>query len=69
MKQIEYKGFVADNEIDAESGLIFGEVVGSRDMITFQGETVEAAVLAFRESIVLYLETCLEHGIIPGQGA
>lgn len=65
MKSLKYKGYVAKTEIDVDSNLIFGEVIGSRDMVTFQGETVAEAVRAFHESVDLYLDICREHGLVP----
>jgi predicted HicB family RNase H-like nuclease len=62
---MKYRGYVARTEIDTESGLIFGEVVGLRDMITFQGRSVAETVAAFRESVELYLRTCAEQGLEP----
>jgi predicted HicB family RNase H-like nuclease len=62
---MKYRGYVARTEIDTESDLIFGEVVGLRDMITFQGQSVAEAVDAFRESVELYLRTCAEQGLEP----
>jgi predicted HicB family RNase H-like nuclease len=62
---MKYKGYLAKTEIDTESGLIFGEVIGPRDMITFQGKSVAEAVRAFQESVELYLQTCAEQGLEP----
>ena len=62
---MKYKNYVAVTEIDAESGLIFGEVAGLRDVITFQGKSVAEAVQAFQESVELYLKTCAEQGLKP----
>lgn len=38
-----YQGYIGHMEVDAEAGLIHDEVVGLRDVITFQGETPAAA--------------------------
>ncbi len=65
MTLMDYKGYVASTEIDVEDNLIFGEVIGLRDTITFQGRTVEEAVRAFHESVDLYLLTCQEQGLEP----
>jgi predicted HicB family RNase H-like nuclease len=62
---MKYKGYIGRTEIDAEGGMIFGEVIGLRDVITFRGTTVPEAVASFRESVDLYLETCEEQGIEP----
>jgi predicted HicB family RNase H-like nuclease len=62
---MEYKGYLGRSTVDEKEGLIFGEVIGLRDVITYQGRTVEEAERAFRESIDLYLQTCAEEGIEP----
>jgi predicted HicB family RNase H-like nuclease len=62
---MKYKGYVAKTEIDTESGLIFGEVIGLRDVVTFQGMSVAEAVRALQESVDLYLRTCAEQGLEP----
>jgi predicted HicB family RNase H-like nuclease len=62
---MEYKGYVGRSEVNEEAGLIFGEVIGLRDVITYQGKTTEEARRSFEESIDLYLETCAEEGIDP----
>lgn len=62
---MKYQCYIARTEIDPVSGLIFGEVVGLRDMITFQGTSVTEAVRAFQESVDLYLRTCAEQGLDP----
>jgi predicted HicB family RNase H-like nuclease len=61
----EYKGYVGVTEIDEEAGVIFGRVLGLRDVITFQGETVGEARQAFRDSVDDYLEFCAERGENP----
>ena len=55
---IEYKGYHGQMKIDEEAGLIHGEVMGLRDVVTFQGRTVEEAQKGFMDSIDDYLE-CL----------
>jgi predicted HicB family RNase H-like nuclease len=62
---MRYKGYLGCSKINEKEGLIFGEVVGLRDVITYQGRTVKEARRAFRESIDLYLRTCSEEGIDP----
>ncbi len=62
---MKYKGYVARTEVDAESGLIFGEVIGTTDMLTFEGASVGEALRAFRESVDLYLKVCAKQGRAP----
>jgi predicted HicB family RNase H-like nuclease len=62
---MRYKGYMGCSKVNEKEGLIFGEVVGLRDVITYQGRTVREARRAFRESIDLYLQTCSDEGIDP----
>jgi predicted HicB family RNase H-like nuclease len=62
---IEYKGYVGRVEFDDEIGAFHGEVVNTRDVITFQGTTVVELRKAFRESIDDYLAFCRERGEQP----
>ncbi len=62
---MKYKGYVARAEVDAESGLIFGEVIGTSDILTFEGASVAEALRAFRESVDLYLKVCAKQGRAP----
>lgn len=65
MPVIEYKGYTGMMEVDAEAGVIFGRVIGLRDVITFQGETVAEATKAFHDSVDDYLDWCAEKGEAP----
>jgi predicted HicB family RNase H-like nuclease len=62
---MKYKGYTGVLEIDQEAGILFGEVLGLRDVITFQGETVAEARTSFRDSIDFYLELCTKQGKPP----
>jgi predicted HicB family RNase H-like nuclease len=57
---MEYKGYIGKVEFDDEAGVFHGEVINLRDVITFQGETVEELRQAFRESVNDYLAFCAE---------
>jgi predicted HicB family RNase H-like nuclease len=62
---MRYKGYTGVVEFDEESGVLFGRVIGLRDYITFQGDSVAEVTLAFRESVDVYLELCAERGESP----
>ncbi len=62
---MEYKGYVGRVEFNDEDGIFHGEVVNTRDVITFQGRTVEQLRLAFRESVEDYLAFCKKRGEPP----
>ena len=38
---IKYKGYLSRVEFDDEANIFHGEVINIRDVITFQGETVD----------------------------
>ena len=64
---IEYKGYLGEFAFDDEAGLINGEVVGTRDVITFQGLGIEEVRSAFKDSINEYLNFCSERGRAPNK--
>ena len=57
-----YKGYQSKVELDEESGVFHGEVINVRDMITFQGTSVEELKQAFEDSVDDYLEFCASRG-------
>jgi predicted HicB family RNase H-like nuclease len=57
---LKYKGYTGHVEFDDESCIFHGEVLDLRDVITFQGKSVEGIKKAFRDSIDDYLEFCKE---------
>ncbi len=62
---LSYKGYMGHVEFDAEAGLFHGEVLDTRDVITFQGTSVEELTKAFHDSIDDYLEFCQQRGEAP----
>src|SRR5438309_2217547 len=60
-----YKGYVGRVEFDDDADLFHGEVVNTRDVITFQGATVKELRKAFQESVDDYLAFCRERGEAP----
>ena len=59
---LDYKGYNGKVEFDEEAGIFHGEVVDLRDVITFQGKSVDELEKAFQDSINDYLEFCEERG-------
>jgi predicted HicB family RNase H-like nuclease len=53
-----YKGYCGRAELDLEDDLFHGEVVGVRDVVTFQGRTHGELKTAFRDSVDDYLAFC-----------
>ena len=62
---MEYKGYFAKVEFDDEASIFHGEVINLRDVITFEGETVDELWKAFNDSVEDYLAFCAERGEDP----
>lgn len=62
---MKYKGYVAEVEFDEKAEIFHGEVVNLRDVITFEGKTVDELRQAFQDSVDDYLEFCAERGEEP----
>jgi predicted HicB family RNase H-like nuclease len=62
---LKYKGYTGHAIFDDEAGLFHGEVEHTRDVITFQGRSVDELETAFRDSIDDYLEWCAARGKSP----
>lgn len=62
---MEYKGYICKVEVNDEAGILFGEVINIRDVITFEGQSVEEVQKAFQESVDDYLAFCAGRGESP----
>jgi predicted HicB family RNase H-like nuclease len=58
-----YKGYSATVSFDEDALLFHGEILGIRDVITFQAHTAAELPRAFHESVDDYLEWCAKDGI------
>jgi len=57
---MQYKGYSGKVEYDDEAEIFHGEVIGLRDVITFQGKTVDEIKQAFSDSVDDYLDFCAQ---------
>ena len=62
---MQYKGYHAAITYDHEEGVFHGEVEGTRDVIFFEGTSVDQLNTEFRFSIDDYLAVCVERGREP----
>jgi len=62
---LKYKDYIGQVEFDDEANLFHGEIIGIRDVVTFQGKTVDDIRQAMTESVDDYLEMCEKHGKKP----
>lgn len=59
---MEYKSYLSRIEFDDQANLFHGEVVNIRDVVTFQGKSVDELRQAFEDSVEDYLVFCAERG-------
>ena len=62
---MEYKRYLGTVEYDADAKIFHGDVINTRDVITFQGTTVNEIERAFKDSINDYIAWCKEEGVEP----
>ena len=64
---LSYKGYTGQINYDDEMKILHGEVLDTRDVITFQGRNIEEIEQAFRDFVDDYLEFCKERGEQPNK--
>ncbi len=62
---MEYKKYFAKVEFDDQANIFYGEVINLRDVVTFEGKTVDELRKAFTDSVEDYLDFCAERGEEP----
>lgn len=62
---LKYKGYIGELEIDMDARLLVGEVVNVKDLLAFEGKTVEEASKSFEDAVDDYLAYCAVEGIEP----
>ena len=65
MTTMTHDGYMATIELDEEAGLFHGEVINTRDVLTFQGGTLDELKVAFANTIADYIDWCRERGKEP----
>jgi len=62
---MKYKDYYGHVEYLSDENIFHGEVLGIRDVVTFQGSSTDELVKAFRDSVDDYLDLCAEQGTEP----
>ncbi len=62
---MKYKGYIGMVEYDDDAKIFHGDVINTRDVITFEGESVKEIEQAFHDSVDDYIAWCKEDGVIP----
>jgi predicted HicB family RNase H-like nuclease len=62
---ITYDGYVANLSVDPDAGIIHGEVINTRHVLTFSCTDASQLHEAFKATIKDYRAWCLEEGVEP----
>jgi predicted HicB family RNase H-like nuclease len=62
---VHYKGYKGAVMFDQETQQFYGEVIGIKDVITFQGTSVDELEQVFKESVDDYLAWCNQRNELP----
>ena len=62
---LKYKDFFGSVEYSADDDCFFGKIIGTTDLVTFEGDSVETLKAAFAEAVEDYLALCKEAGKAP----
>jgi predicted HicB family RNase H-like nuclease len=62
---ISHRGYIAKIKFDEDDQVLHGRILGIRDVVTFEADSVEGAIAAFEESVDEYLAYCEERNKEP----
>jgi predicted HicB family RNase H-like nuclease len=65
MNTIQYKGYLGKFEYDQDADIFHGEVVNLKDVVTFQGRSIDELKAALADSVEDYFDLCREEGEKP----
>ena len=66
MKNIlNYKGFFGSVEFSGEDDVFYGRIIGIKDRITYEGDSVKSLRKDFNAAVDEYLDVCAELGKEP----
>lgn len=62
---MSYRGYNGHFEYDEKADIFHGQVIGIRDVVTFQGRSIDELKGALRDSVDDYLEMCEQEAKSP----
>jgi predicted HicB family RNase H-like nuclease len=65
MNSMRYKGYLAQIHFDERDNIFWGKVIGIKENITFEGETVAQLTEDFHNAVDHYCADCKNEGRIP----
>ena len=66
MGTLKYKGYSGTVEYSEEDNCLFGKAIGmNKNLISYEGKTIDELRTDFEAGIDLYLDSCKERGVKP----
>ena len=66
-RTLTYKGYHGSVEFSLEDNTLFGQVIDTNSLISYEGTTLDELKKDFENAIDDYLEMCKEHNEKPGE--
>jgi predicted HicB family RNase H-like nuclease len=58
---LRFKGFLGTAEMSEEDNVLFGKLIGIRDLVSYEGATVKELRQDFKKAVYDYLDLCKRH--------
>ena len=62
---LEYKDYLGTVEYSSSDKCLYGQVIGSNGLVSYEGKSIEELQADFEEAVDDYLAMCAEQGIEP----
>lgn len=62
---LEYKGYLGTVEYSGEDDCLYGKVMGIKDLISYEGDSLTQLKTDFHQAVDDYLEMCVEKKVSP----
>lgn len=62
---LQHAGYTGSVEFSEEDGLLYGRLIGIRDVVTYEGKDVKSLTRNFRLAVEEYLAFCEAEGKTP----
>ena len=62
---LSYKEYFGSVKFSVDDAILYGEIIGINDLVTYEAETIKELQSAFQYAVEDYLETCETLGKVP----
>ena len=60
MENLRYKDYKGSIEFSASDNILFGKIINTNDLVTYEANSIEKLEKEFRLAVDDYLETCID---------